>query len=191
MYSQAEFDRLRAEFIPAADDNPEAIPYYRTFYATRELFGSWIWEQHHHVMHQACCTYPNSLSGIVSYVRCIVEGRNKYGRGEVKLEHLYEAEPEPRLEERAYDIFKRQYRTVFKGRRIPSNHSNEQWERVRTKALELAHAEYQEDLRPYTEKKARIDGRNARALAEAMECRQHEAGLENWLRDIEREGVSA
>lgn len=133
-----------AAFIPAPEDNPDNVPFYRTWYGLKAVLAEHGYADPFKAplnVHGICCwakggTWEEVLNVIPMHTP----------KEPKRLEHVrcyYDSEPTPPTEKDARRIFETQYRNAYPKNRINSKHAKEAWERVKAKAEKFAQAEYE------------------------------------------------
>lgn len=161
------FEQAYADFVPAKDDNPDAIPYYRAFAGLRAAWGEDFYLKYNHAVHQAAC-WCGGLNGdryqvAVATIMDLVEKTRL--PDPPRMEMSWDSEPNPPTENDARGIFNASFKKAFPGKRLNSKFAREKWEEKRELAMNLAQEEYEGKKAAYDAKQAKIDQRNADATA--------------------------
>lgn len=187
MTRAARFESAYAAFRPAPDDRPEAIPFYRAFAGLRAAWGEDFCDTYNHALHQAACTcggFPEGQRYAVALAVIKDMAERVVVPEEPRPSCSYSMPPQKPTEDDARALFVEQFRSAFPGKRANSKFGNEQWLRVRGKALELVRAQYDKDKARYDREEARLDAENQRRRQEWRDKVQQAALFVNAVRNL-------
>lgn len=167
------FTLAHEAFIPAPDDNPDAVPFYRAYAGLKQAWGAEFVDEFHTAIHQIGChimhlkleeKYPKALELLrynVEHQAVIPKPQKRY---------QYHSEPDPPTEQDVVDLFNEQFRGAYPGKRINSKFAKEKWSQYshmakkavqeryeRAKAayqgrLDQEERDYQNQLKPWQER---------------------------------------
>ncbi len=164
------FQQAHDEFVPAADDRPDNIPFYRRFFGAKALLahlgasGEQVKSAWHN-LHYACC---NSTSGAAGgYAEFCASFKHSIGKlpERPKPVHQYHLRPTMDLERRARQIFVDEFQRTYPGKRINSKLANEKWKKCGVKAGEIAQKELDASVAEWDKKEERIKKENAAKIS--------------------------
>lgn len=137
------YEAAYRDFVPAAEDNPENIPFYRAWAALKALLIFYGYPDPYRApinAHSICCwDHSGSYEGFLKTLSMHTP------EPPVKVERVqcrYYSEPRKPAEKDAYEIFSRNYKQVFPGKRLNSNHAKDRWIAKRDIALQMAEEDY-------------------------------------------------
>lgn len=177
-------------FVPASDDNPDCVPFYRAWRGMETVIGKDAMNKWHHLLHEAIgwASYkPESeqYHTIVTHLRAMVD------RWEAPKEpyhsFFYETKPTEPTEKDARDLFNREYKRAFPNKRANSKHANEQWRLKRDQAIAIVQEQYQDSLARYEKRKAEREQENARRKQDWIDTFHSMANFEEFVRNLETE----
>lgn len=177
------YEQASAAFVPAPDDNPQAILCYRAWAGLRAAWGAEFCEQFNSAVHNCACAAAWAQEGRTapyaaaeSTLRALVAEQrapifpDKW-REEPRYVHSYRAEPAAPTERDAREEFNRQWRAKFPGKRCNSREANARYLELADKAMAIVRERYARDLAEYH-------------AAEARTVRENEARRANWVNTI-------
>jgi len=159
------FYQAKQEFVLDASDDPGFLWFYSSWRGMQkicETLGVDI-QEIHHLVHHALCVSNGEFDLILKDLRQEMETMVLPKMPEKTWWHS-DYEPvfgESDIKERAYEIFKGQFKTTFPGKRLGTKFAKEKWEEVEDKAKELATAALQA---AYDSWKEREDGRQEKYI---------------------------
>jgi hypothetical protein len=187
MTTKEQFEMLYAEFVPQPDDAPNAIPFYRTAYAIRTLWGVEFVEKYPHIWHQAACyssdakinRYQVALNIAWAFVNdCKVPS--------APTSHYCTATAIPVVptEADALAEYRRQYKRAYPDKRVTSTHAKALWLKKKDAAMKIVVDRYHADLDAYNLTEAREQARRDRQQREWMNQVMAMAQLEDAVREL-------
>jgi len=160
------YTQAKAAWTPQEGDNLENAWFYSSwagFIAMCTELQEDPWK-HNHIAHQAICSSRGEWAELL---RCFA---NLYPAYPPEPKRHFSSDCEPyRNESLAGQIFARQFRRAFPGKRINSRFAKEKWREVRSQAEVLAEREYQSCLAEWQEREDRRNREYDRQIAEWQE----------------------
>jgi hypothetical protein len=134
------YQEAAASFVPASDDNPDCIPFYRAFTGLRAVWCEDFCKTNHHIVHQAAChasqVWPEDAYRVaLASVRDLASKMVNPPRP--NPQYSYRAAPGEPTEADAYNLFKEEFKRAFPDKRVNSRFAKEKWNQKREKALEI------------------------------------------------------
>jgi len=137
-------------YIPSEDDNPDNLDWYARYFASKSIvikFGA-VWEQFEHLVHQATCwgycTWKDVLISLQHHTPDLPD--KPIPRPSYECEPSTTAE---RIETRAREIFKREFKSKWPDKRINSKFAKGKWEEVKKQAIKYAQDEFDDSMVAY------------------------------------------
>lgn len=147
------YEAAYRDFVPATEDNPENVPFYRAWAALKALLIIYGYPDPYKApinAHSICCwEHSGDYNAFVKILPMHTP------KEPVKVERMrcrYYSEPNKPTEKDAYEIFSRNYKLVFPGKRLNSKHAKEKWIEKRDMAFTLANEDYAVLKRDYEAK---------------------------------------
>jgi len=141
------YQEAKAAWVPDAADNPDNHWFYSSWAGLSAVFAALhgdVW-QHHAVVHQALCWSQGEWPALCTELRRALPQIPE--RPKRPLSH---DQAPVRTPERAREIFERQFRNAFPGKRLNSTFAKQKWEEVKAKAEKLADDEFLAALAAWT-----------------------------------------
>ena len=154
------------KFVLQKEDNPDNIQFYKAWYSIREILGNEFVEKYNGFCHNSLCMGGSEnpkyfFSNFINFAKQIpIDPKpiKHYGWWCVK--------PNDNIEERAKEMFNRQFKEKFVGKRLNSKFAKEKWDEVKDKAIEFAKQNYETELAKYEKQVAEVDAEYQKKLDE-------------------------
>lgn len=174
MTAQDRFQEAYHGFQPAADDNPECIPFYRSHAGLRAAWGEDFCRQHHSLVHECACYCNGDYAKAVQHAKWI--GETIKLPEEPSYSYSWKSEPRKPTEADAKEEFKWRFKAAFPGQRLNSREARQKWLEKRRQALKYVGKRYHKALLEYRQDVERCAEENAKRKAEWQgECSRLEA----------------
>lgn len=168
--SEQAFNTAHDAFVPAADDNPDCVPFYRAAAGLYAAWGKEFCDRYNSAVHRAACECSHSHPTMSRYQLALYmlkyTAEQTKAPSEPRYSYSSRCEPSEPTEQDARNIFNAQFKRAFPGQRLNSKAAKEKWAQVRDKAFSLARADYETALAAYRAHEASIDKQNAARKAE-------------------------
>lgn len=155
---------------------PDNITFYRAWYGLKALLNSYGYDDIYNApinAHTLCCWEKSGeYAQVIKALSCVTP---KPPVAERRYSMFCRSAPTYQVEKDAVEIFNRNYKEKFPGKRLGTKHCKEQWEKVKEKAKAMAHEEYNER---YAEYAADVKKHEDREAAEEAEFQKKVAGYE-------------
>lgn len=176
-------------FVPAPDDNPDCVPFYRAWAGVRAVFGKEVMDMYHHFFHEAICWQAGHLpleqqwDCITKHLQYIIDRWTR--PEEPRYSYMWDAKPQPPKEEDARQLFNREFKKAFPGKRANSKEANRLWEEKKALAMKYVTNDYERNLAAYQERVREKAEDNARRRAKWIDEFWGVALFENFVRGIQ------
>lgn len=168
---EAEYERLKAEYQPDPDDNPDCLKYNQAWYALRGLaladgFSAEEFKAAWHTLHSVVGWSQGEWKHMAP---CYWQFRPSLPD---KPQHRCCYIPRPHRGD-PRELFKQQFKAKWPDKRLNSNFANEQWVKVQATAIAMIDEEYEQAMAEWQAKVDAFEARQAKEIAE-------------WRADVER-----
>jgi hypothetical protein len=193
MSNQEKFDQAYKSFVPAADDNPDNVPFYRAYAGLKLAWGERFAKAFGHVVHHcACCIsskndlerHPNDLYQFALKQLNFYLTNNWTVPEDPRYQGFYDQKPIYPGEVQVREFFNQQFKGKFPGERINSKHAKALWIEFQDIAKDLVVKEYQKKLEHYQHREKTIEDGNRARRDEWMDKIQERALFEEEVRKI-------
>jgi hypothetical protein len=171
-------------FEQAADDRPDNVPYYRDWAGIRAVIGKEALDRTQSIVHNAMfyATPAHTWQGIRNGIIILTE-RMELPR-EPHYTMLYDSRPTEDVDGMAKEIFGRQFKRAFPGKRLGTKFAHEQWAEVGDKARGMAREIIAKEMADFKRKEDAVNAENAkRHQAWVDECTSIES-VRGWAASL-------
>lgn len=175
-------------FVPAENDNPECIPFYRAWSGMTAVLGKETMDRWHHLLHEAICwslSKPEleQFQTIIQSCHWIIDRWTR--PEEPRHSYSWECTPSEPTEDDARQFFNMEYKNAFPGKRANSKDANALWLEKRERAIAILRERYDANLARHNERERKRDEENARRREEWIDKFWGMALFEQFVRDLE------
>lgn len=164
------FEAAYAAFVPAEDDNPECVPFYRAWRGLEAAWGAEFCKRYNGVVHRAACECSYKHPTMRPYELALFTAKhmieNAKAPEEPRVVYSHRAEPSEPTEQDARAIFATQFKAKWPNERLNGKLAREKWELVKDRAYAIARERYETLLAEYREYEAGIQRQNDARKAE-------------------------
>lgn len=186
----ATFAQAHDAFVPADDDNPDCIPFYRMWHGLKAAWGSQFADTFNGALHRAACEGSYAKTNEERYRIALVSLKALVADAklpeEPRYQHYYGCLPDEPTEQDARAFFNQEYKRAFPGRRANSKDANVKWAEKREQAMAIVRQRYEDSCTAYRARESEIEQGNTRYRQEWFDKLHSMALLENAVREFGR-----
>lgn len=175
MNNRQRFEEAYDAFVPAPDDNPDNVWFYRTYAGLKAAWGPAFHKNYEAVLHHVACTarelrsvplYDGALRQLAFYLE---HGYEFQIPEEPHYRGFYDQMPQYPGERDAKELFNSEFKRVYPDKRLNSREAHEKWAANKDKAFQILVDQYHKKMAHYTARENECAEQNRLRRAEWLD----------------------